>query len=89
MTVEQLITALSQYPPDRRVVVPGQEFGSSDVGDVQSRRFSFYYGDDPAWGNWVRHLLRKSDLHREQCVMVGARPSSPRRRRSNGVRKTG
>ena len=41
VTVEQLITALSQYPPDRRVVVPGQEFGLSDVGDVQSCRFSF------------------------------------------------
>jgi hypothetical protein len=79
VTVEQLITALSQYPPDRRVVVPGQEFGFADVGDVQSRRFSFYFGSDPAWGNWIPHLLRRADLHREQCVLIGARPSASRR----------
>jgi hypothetical protein len=81
VTVEQLITVLCQYPPARRVVVPGQEFGLSDVGDVQSRRFSSYYGADAAWGNWIPHLLRRAGLHREQCVVIGARPSSSRRRR--------
>jgi len=85
VTVEQLITALCRYPPDRRVVVPGQEVGLSDVGDVRSRRFSFYYGPDPAWGNWIPQLLRRADLHREQCVVVDARPSSPRRRAASSL----
>lgn len=56
------------------------------MGDVQSRRLSFYYGSDPAWGNWIPYLLRKADLHREQCVGISARPSSARRRRSNDLR---
>jgi hypothetical protein len=89
VTVEQLITALSQYPPDRRVVVPGQEFGLSDVGDVQARRFSFYYGDAPDWGNWIPHILRRADLHREQCVVIGARRSTQRRRRPDDTRPRG
>jgi hypothetical protein len=53
-------------------VVPGQEFGMADVDEVGSRRFSFYFGDDPAWGNWIPHLLRRKDLHRERCVVIGA-----------------
>ena len=85
MTVEQPITALSQYPPDRRVVVPGQEFGLSDVGDVSSRRFSFWHGADPDMGNWIPHLLRRADLHREPCVVIGPRPSSSHRRRPSDL----
>jgi hypothetical protein len=68
MTMEQLILVLQQFRPDQRVVVPGQEFGMSDVGEVLSRRFSFYVGPDPAWGNWIPHLLRRADLHRERCA---------------------
>jgi hypothetical protein len=33
MTVAQLIVVLQQFHPDRRVLVPGQEFGLADVGD--------------------------------------------------------
>ncbi len=80
MTVQQLIVILQQFRPDQRVVVPGQEFGMADVGEVASRRFSFYFGDDPAWGNWIPHLLRRKDLHRERCVVIGARESRARRR---------
>jgi hypothetical protein len=85
VTAEQLMTALSQYPPDRRVVVPGQEWGPSDVGEVQSRRLSFYHGADPAWDNWIGRLLRRKDLHREQCVVIGARQSAARRRPAHSV----
>jgi hypothetical protein len=81
MTVERLIVVLQQFRPNQRVVVPGQEFGMADVGEVQSARFSFYFGDDPAWGNWIPHLLRRNDHLRERCVMIGARPSAARRRR--------
>jgi hypothetical protein len=76
MTVEQLITALRQYPPDRRVVVPGQEFGLSDVGDVASRRLAFSFCGDEAMGNWIPHLLRRADMHRERCIVLAARPST-------------
>ncbi len=85
MTVEQLVTALSQYPPGRRVIVPGQEFGLSDVGTVESRRFSFYHGADPDWGNWIPRLLRRAGLHREQCVVIRARLSAARRRAPHAV----
>jgi hypothetical protein len=81
MTVEQLIVALQHFRPDQRVVVPGQEFGMADVGEVMSRQFSFYFGDDPAWGNWIPHLLRRKDLYRERCVVIDASESSARRRR--------
>jgi hypothetical protein len=50
MTVQQLIVVLQQFRPDRRVLVPGQEFGMADVGDVQSRRFSSWHGGDDAMG---------------------------------------
>jgi hypothetical protein len=57
VTVEQLITALCQFPPGRRVVVPGQEFGLSDVGDVVSRRLAFSPSWDATMGCWIPHLL--------------------------------
>jgi hypothetical protein len=79
MTVQQLIVILQQFRPDQRVLVPGQEFGMADVGEVAPRRFSFYSGADPAWGNWIPFLLRRTDLHRERCVVIGARESSARR----------
>jgi len=81
MTVEQLIVVLQQFRPDQRVVVPGREFGMADVGEVVSRRFSFYLGGDDAMGNWMPHLLR-NDRHRERCVLIEARPSSARRRQA-------
>lgn len=52
----------------------------SDVGDVASRRLSFWHGGDGDMGNWIPHLLRRTDLHRERCVVLGARPSAARRR---------
>jgi hypothetical protein len=54
----------------------GQERGLSDVGDVASRRLAF----SPAWdldmGCWIPHLLRRSDMHREQCAVLAAQPSA-------------
>jgi hypothetical protein len=85
MTVEQLIVVLQQFHPDRGVVVPGQEFGLADVGDVLSRRLSFYYGGGLAWGNWIPHLLHRADLHRERCVVIRARLSAPKRRRTDSL----
>jgi hypothetical protein len=88
MTVEQLITALCAYPPDRRVVVPGQEFGLSDIGDVASRRLAFAYCGSEDRGDWMPYLLRRADMHRESCVIIGARPSGPRRRPRRAVTGT-
>jgi hypothetical protein len=76
VTVEQLITALCQYPPDRRVVIPGQEWGLSDIGDVFSRRLSYSRPWDTTMGCWMQYLLRRADLRREQCVILTARPSA-------------
>jgi hypothetical protein len=57
VTVEQLITAVCQFPPARRVVVPGQEFGLSNVGEVSSRRPAFSPVWDPAVRWWIPHLF--------------------------------
>jgi hypothetical protein len=78
MTVEQLIAALCQFPPDRRVVIPGQEWGLSDVGDVASRRLAYSPCWDAAMGCWIPHRLHRADIRREQCVVVGARLSPTR-----------
>jgi hypothetical protein len=76
MTVEQLITVLCQFPPGRRVVVPGQEWGLSEIGDVASRRLTFSPAWDPEMGCWISHLLHRADMRREQCVVLAARPSA-------------
>jgi hypothetical protein len=83
VTVEQLITTLFQFPPGRRVVVPGQEWGLSDIGHVASRRLAL----SPAWdrdmGCWIPHLLRCRELPRELCVVIGTRPSPTTRAYQN------
>jgi hypothetical protein len=89
MTVQQLITILQQFSPERRVLVPGRKLGMADVGEVTSRRFSFYFGADPAWGNWIPRLLRRKDLHPERGVVICASPSSARRRRPPYFEVTG
>ena len=76
MTVEQLITALCQFPPDRRVLLPAQEFGFADVGDLASRRFAYSRPWDIEQGCWIPHLLHRTDLRRERCVILVARPSA-------------
>jgi hypothetical protein len=77
MTVEQLITALCQFPPDRRVVVvAAQEFGFADVGDLVSRRLAYARTWDIEHGPWIPHLLHRADLRRERCVVLVARPSA-------------
>jgi hypothetical protein len=87
VTVEQLITALCQFPPDRRVVVPGQEWGLADVGDVSSRRLAYWPPPDAEWGCWIPRLLHRADLRRERCVVLVAQPSDtdPRRPRDLGA----
>jgi hypothetical protein len=53
VTVDQLITVLCQFPPDRRVVVSGQEWCLSDVGDISSRRLAFSFSGDKGLGCWI------------------------------------
>lgn len=85
MTVEQLITVLCGHSSERRVVVRGQEWGLSDVGDVQSCRLAFAPAPCPDLGCWMPHLLHRTDMHRERCVVIWARPSTlcPTRRESS------
>jgi hypothetical protein len=78
MTVEQLINVLDKFPLERRVVVRGQEWGLSDVGDVGSRRLAFSPVGDPNMGCWMPRLLHREDMHRERCVVIGPRPSTRR-----------
>jgi hypothetical protein len=75
MTVEQLITALCQYPPECRVVVPGQEFGLCDVGDVVSAHLSFWETGYAEAGCWIPDSRRRAERCRERCVVLGARSS--------------
>jgi hypothetical protein len=85
VTVDELITVLCQFPPDRRVVVPGQEWGLADVGDISSRRLAFSYSGDEDMGCWIPHLLRRPDMPREQCVVIHPQPSSRRRRSASNA----
>ena len=87
MIVSDLIAALSRRAPDRRIVIPGQEWGWSDLAGVHAQFLTFAPLGHPVQGAWVAEYSRDLARHHERCVVLIPHPAIPRRRaaRAPGV----
>jgi hypothetical protein len=80
MIVSDLIAALSRRAPDRRVVIPGQEWGWCDLAGVHAQVLTFAPMSDPAMGAWVAEYRRDLERYHERCLILIPQPAIQRRR---------
>jgi hypothetical protein len=80
MIVSDLIAALSRRSPDRRVVIPGQEWGWRDLAGVHAQLLTFAPMGDPAMGAWVAEYREETTRHHERCVVLIPHPAIQRLR---------
>ena len=79
MTVGQLRDILAKLDPALRVLIPGQEWGWSDLARADSRTVSFAPIDErPDMGAWTTERLGDADVPRERCILLKPRASGRR-----------
>ena len=83
MIVSDLIAALNRRPPTRRVVIPGQEWGWSDLAGVHSQVLTFAPTPWPDMGAWVADYRRDLKYHHERCLVMVPHPTIRHRRSAN------
>jgi hypothetical protein len=80
MTADRLRAALEQFDATLRILIPGQEWGWSDIGGLTVRTLSFApIVDRPDMGAWITQRHDAPEAARERCLLISARRSRMRR----------
>jgi hypothetical protein len=75
MIVSDLIAALHNRRGNRRVLIPGQQWGWSDLAGAHAQTLTFWPVADRASGAWIVGGGDEPRQHREPCLILVPQPS--------------